>query len=400
VSPEKRSPSRTDLLRFMAVDAEAPLPLATQLRQQLAWLIASGQVQAGERLPPVREVARHLGINRNTVRAAYQHLEADGLITLRQGRGSLVLPDEERRSRQQPTTVPTFAVGVLVPGLNPFYAPFLQGIEETARDAPWLLLVCYTHDRPELTKRYLDQLIARQVDGLIVFTVLPETEGEARNLPPVVHVDKPDARGNVILLDSERAAFLATCHLLEHGHRRIGLISGPLKWSNVRQCYAGYEHALRSAGLGVDADCVAEVPTFTIEAGRQGAQQLLELPNPPTAIFGAADLLAIGAMQAIEERGLRVPQDVAVVGYNDIDLAALVRPALTTASAPSYDMGVVAMTMLLDLLAGRPVKQRRVTLPTQLIVRQSCGCEASPKRSGGGCAASPKLSGGGCEASP
>jgi LacI family transcriptional regulator len=377
VSPGKRSPSRTDILSFVAVDAEAQLPLAAQLRQQLAWLIASGQVQAGERLPPVRVVADHLGIDRNTVRAAYQHLEADGLVTLRQGRGSLVLPFDAQRSRQA-AVVPTFTIGVLVPSLNPFYTPFLQGIEETARNTPWLLWICYTHDQPELTRRYWDQLITRQVDGLIVVPDLMEAEGKAGHRPPVVHVDKPKVRGNVILLDSEEAGFLATRHLLEHGHRRIGLISGPLKWSNVRQCYAGYERALRSAGLTVDADCVAEVPTFSREAGRQGAQQLLELRNPPTGIFGAADLLAIGAMQAIEERGLRVPRDVAVVGYNDIDLAALVKPALTTVHAPSYEMGVAAMTMLLDLLAGRPVKERRVKLPTRLIVRHSCGCEAFP----------------------
>jgi LacI family transcriptional regulator len=379
LSSEKRSPSRTDILGFMAVDAEAPLPLASQLRQQLAWLIASGQVRAGERLPPVREVARHLGINRNTVRAAYQHLEADGLVTLRQGRGSLVLPDDARRSHRQPPNVPSFTVGVLVPGLNPFYTPFLRGIEETARDTPWLPLVCYTHDDPQLARRYLERLLARQVDGLIVAPDLPETQGAAKNLPPVVHVDKPKVRGNMILLDSEEAGFLATRHLLDHGHRRIGLISGPLKWSNVRECYAGYERALRSADLEVDADCMAEVPTFSIEAGRQGAQRLLELPHgPPTAIFGAADLLAIGALQACTDCGLRVPEDVAVVGYNDIDLAALVKPALTTVHAPSYEMGVAAMTMLLDLLAGRPVKPNRVRLPTRLIVRHSCGCEALP----------------------
>jgi DNA-binding LacI/PurR family transcriptional regulator len=375
----ERAPSRTDILRLVAVDPAAPLPLVAQLRQQLTLLITSGQLQAGEKLPPVRQVAAHLGINRNTVRAAYQHLETDGLVTLRQGRGTLVLPDEARRSRWLPARSPTFTIGVLVPGLNPFYTPFLQGIEETARDGPWLLLVCYTHDQPELTRRYWEQLIAREVDGLIVAPDLPESAGGRGPLPPVVHVDKPRVRGNMILLDSEEAGFLATRHLLEHGHHRIGLISGPLKWSNVRQCYAGYERALRSAGLGVDAHYVAEVPAFSIEAGRQGAQRLLELPHgPPTAIFGAADLLAIGAMQAIEQRGLRVPQDVAVVGYNDIDLAALVKPALTTVSAPSYDMGAAAMTMLLDLIAGRPVKRRRVKLPTELIVRQSCGCAASP----------------------
>jgi LacI family repressor for deo operon, udp, cdd, tsx, nupC, and nupG len=221
----------------------------------------------------------------------------------------------------------------------------------------------------------MDQLIAKQVDGLIVATLFPETQGEFESLPPVVHVDDPSVGGYMVLLDSEQAGFLATRHLIEHGHRRIGLISGPLDWPNLRECYAGYERALRSAGLQVETGCVVQVPTFTLEAGHQAAQRLLELPDPPTAIFGAADLLAIGAMRSIEERGRRVPEDVAVVGYNNIDLAALVKPALTTVAAPSYDMGVAAMSMLLDLLQGLPVKKRRVRLPSRLIVRRSCGCK-------------------------
>ncbi len=381
-----RAPNRTDILHFVAVDPAAPLPLVTQLRRQLTWLIASNQLQAGDKLPPVREVAAHLGIHRNTVRAAYRRLQADGLVALRQGRGTLVLPAADR-PRPAITHSPTFTIGVLVAGLNPFYTPFLQGIEDTVRDAPWLLLVCYTHDRPELARRYWDQLIARQVDGLIVASGLPESEGDTAPLPPVVHVDRPHARGYAILLDSENAGFLATEHLLRHGHQRIALLSGPLRWPNVRPCYAGYERALRAAGLAVDPDCVVEVPAFTVEAGQQTMQRLLERPDPPTAVFGSSDVLAIGAMRAIEERGLRVPQDVAVVGYNNIDLAAWVKPALTTVTAPSYDMGVAAMTMLLDLLAGRPVKKRRVTLPTRLVVRQSCGCSAqqaaeSPARGG------------------
>ena len=373
--PQKRASSRTDILRLISVDVQAALPPGTQLRQQLTWLIASGQLQAGDKLPPVRELAHQTAIHRNTVRAAYGQLQADGLVTLRQGRGTLVLPDDAWRFHPSPTHAPTFTVGVLVPGLNPFYTPFLRGIEETARDGPWLLLVCYTHDQPELARRYWEQLIARQVDGLIVVPRLPESEADHGPLPPVVRVDRPEAKGHAILLDSENAGFLATQHLLQHGHRRIGLLSGPLSWPNVRPCYTGYERALRAAGLAVDPDCVVEVPAFTVEAGQQAMQRLLERPDPPAALFGSADVLAIGAMRAIEERGLRVPEDVAVVGYNDIDLAALVKPALTTVAAPSYEMGVAAMTMLLDLLAGRPMKRRRVRLATRLVVRESCGCE-------------------------
>jgi DNA-binding LacI/PurR family transcriptional regulator len=375
------SSARPDVLHRIRVDPDAPLPMSAQVSQQLVWLIASGEVKVGDRLPPVRALAERLGINQHTVRAAYAALQAEGLVSMRQGRGTTVLAhDAQSLARVTPSTQ-THTIGILIPGLNPFYLPFLEGIDEAARSAPWLFFVSYTRDSPVLPGRYVAQLIAKGVDGLILAAGGLEPQdwnshsgSGNRSLPPVVCVDMPTAPGHVVLLDSEGAAFRATEHLIAHGRRRIGMISGPVEADNLQPCYQGYKRALAAAGLAIDARLVAEVPHFHIEMGRQATERLLNLSRPPTAIFGAADVLAIGAMQAVKERGLRVPEDIAVAGYNDIGLAALVDPSLTTARAPAYEMGVTAMNTLQRLIAGESVEPQRVTLDTPLVIRCSCGC--------------------------
>ncbi len=375
------SSARPDVLHRIHVDPDASLPMSAQVSQQLVWLIASGEVKAGDRLPPVRALAERLGINQHTVRVAYAALQAEGLVSMRQGRGTTVLPhDAQSLARVTPST-PTHTIGILIPGLNPFYLPFLAGIDDAARSGGWLFFIGYARESPELASRYEHQLIAKGVDGLIL--TIGELDlaalklgGSTRNrhLPAVVCVDLPTAPGHVVLLDSEGAAFRVTEHLIAHGHRRIGMISGPLEAENLQPCYRGYKRALAAAGLAIDTELVAEVPDFNVETGRQATERLLNLPRPPTAIFGAADVFAIGAMQAVKERGLRVPEDIAVAGYNDIELAALVDPPLTTARAPAYEMGVAAMNTLQRLIAGETVEPQRVTLDTPLVIRRSCGC--------------------------
>jgi DNA-binding LacI/PurR family transcriptional regulator len=383
------SPSPADgtirLLRLIRIDPDAALPLSAQLNQQITWLIASGELQEGDKLPPIRELAKHLGINMHTVRVAYQHLAVDGLVESRRGLGTQVLAYDPWRVTKRAPDLPSFSIGVLIPGLNPFYTPFIRAIQEAARDARWLFFFCDFHDSPRLARRYVRQLTAKQVDGLILASTHQMMEGgiwreaaEPRRLPPVVYVDDPDAPEPVVLLDSEGAGYRATTHLIDHGHSRIGVITGPITWPNLRECYLGYQRALTSAGLDMDSDVVVEVPAFTIDWGYRAAQQLLDKADAPSAIFGAADVLAIGAMQAIEARGETIPDDVAVVGYNDIELAALVHPALTTVSAPAYEMGVHAMTMLQQLRAGHSVKPGRIVVDTELVIRRSCGCQGQP----------------------
>lgn len=304
----------------------------------------------------------------HTVRAAYRMMESGGLVTTRQGRGTHVLSFDHLRQVQQAPKLPTFTIGVLIPGYNPFYTPFLRGIEEVAEARPALLLIGHTRDDEQRARRYLDQMAAKNVDGLIIASKRDVGEDQESGHIPIVYADIPDAPGPLVVLDSEAAGYKATDHLIKHGHKRIGLITCPIEWSNVRQVYAGFHKALETAGLAQEAEISVTVHEFSIDAGYLGAMQLLDEGNPPGAIYAINDLLAIGAMKAIQERGLRVPEDIVVAGYNDIEMAALVDPPLTTVSVSAYDMGVQSMRMLERVMDDGSVQPEVLTLETELIV--------------------------------
>ena len=364
------------------LDPQTNLPIFTQLRQQITWLIASGDLKPGDRLPNIRALGAQLGIHWHTVRQAYLALEEDGLVETRRKRGTYVTSADIYRLARRTSNLPSHTIGVLVPSRNPFYSPYLQGIEDVARKNNDLLFTCYTLFDKESPDRFTRQLIAKGVDGIIATSlesaILQSNGGPfPSNLPPVVYVDDPVQKKNSIVIDNEGAAFSLTDHLIKkHRYRRIGLITCPIAWQNVRDCYDGYRRALAEAGIEFDESLVVEVPFFTPDCGYQGAQHLLGMKSPPRAIFAVADILAVGAVQAIKEAGKRIPEDIAIVGYNNIEVTALMDPPLTTASVPTYEMGVEAMTMLNRLRAGRPVEKKRIVMSTALVVRRSCGCKS------------------------
>lgn len=362
----------------LRIDRDADTPIVVQLTEQLTWLIASGVVEAGDTLPTIRDLADELGIHMHTVREAYHRLEADRLVSVRTRRGTVVLPfDAVHIAGNQPEQR-SFLVGVLVPAPVAVYRPFLQGIQEAAASHGWLPLIASTHDNPFLTERYLHQLITKNVDGFIVTSpgeiARLEQAVDTARLPPLIYVDAPHITHDSVNADSEGAAFAATGHLLEHGHRRIGLITAPLDWENVAPCYAGYRRALEQAGLEVDRELIVEVPDFDLQSGYRGASELIDRQPMVEAVFVVADALALGALQALRERGVAVPGDIAIASYNDIESAALVSPPLTTAVFPAYEMGIQAALRLSELVAGRDLEREAIILDCPLVIRESCGC--------------------------
>ena len=371
-----------DTLDRLSIHWDSDIPLAQQLSQQLVWLIASGGLSSGERLPPVRDLAERLGINLHTVRAAYHKLEDDGLVVTRQGRGTHVLQFDSHRLAQMAATSRTDTVGIIIPSMaNPFYHALLQGVEEVASADRSLLFVCNTHDDPREAARYYAQMAAKQVDGIIVashdttdlvYAAVEQRDG-GRPLLPTVTVDWPGCGGPSVLLDLEDAGYQATRHLLEHGQRQVGLLTVDGDAANVRLVNAGYRRALSEVGLAVDPALVVAVTGFDVAAGREGIRRLLALAEPPTAVFTIADTLALGALAEIKAAGLRVPDDVALASFNDIPTAGLVDPPLTSVAAPVREMGAQAMRMLQEQIAGRPLDHLQVMLPVSLVVRASCG---------------------------
>ena len=370
------------IINFLRVDPKSHIPLATQLSQQLKWLIASNKIPPGTKLPPVRQLGKHLNISFHTVNASYQQLEEDGLVSIRQGVGTTVLPKDMHTIGGISPGYPTFTIGIIIPGFVNFYHQLLRGIQDAAKEDPSLIFICDAQEDEKTAESYLDQLIARGVDGIIVVSIeLPENTKSVlasrlnSGIPPIVFAENPGYPQPLVRFDLEQGGFMIAKHLIEHGHTRIGIIIPPIEWLNLDELYRGYQRAFEEAGLLFPEELVVHTPKFGLDMGYKGAQNLLALEQPPSAILPADDMMALGAMRAIKEKGLSIPEDIALVGFDDIQMASLVDPQLTTIRLPAYEMGEKAYTTLRSMIDGHAVDQSEVILGTELIVRQSCGCD-------------------------
>ncbi len=376
-SPQPVVSSLQGLLR---VDPHGGIPLSTQLRQQITWLIVSGRLGRGDELPAVRQLASSLGVHFHTVRAAYLEVQADGLIQTRRGRRAVVLPVDRGRLAGRSPDLPTYTLGVLIPNYSPYYTPFLQGLQQATEQDAWLLFVCETDYYRRFVGRTVDQLVAKGVDGILFTHIETPRVAEMREvlahpgLPPVVFADSVGMEGPSVLFDREGGGYRATEHLLHHGHRRIAVITPSLAWASMREVYDGYRRALADADGQNDGEYIETVEGFTVDAGARAASRLLDRADAPTAILATGDVLAMGAIQAARARGLRVGRDLAVVGFGEIEFAAVVDPPLTSVSMPAHRMGVEAMTLLRRLISGEAGPNPEIRLDVSLTIRQSCGC--------------------------
>jgi DNA-binding LacI/PurR family transcriptional regulator len=370
-----------DILSNIHVNPGLEAPLVLQIKEQLLWMIASGQLKPGDHLPSIRRAAKRLGVNMHTVRSAYLRLADLELVEIHQGAPVRVLAHDPQRLFWIDGGASSHMVGIIIPNLaNLLFTEYIRGVEAIARPEHTLLLVCDAHDEPEEAVLYLRKLIEKRVDGILAFSFgltehLPteSNQGDAAKSFPLVTVDWSDEPGYNVLCDHENGAYQAVAHLIAHGHRRVGLIVFALDIPIVQSLHAGYQRALAEAGIELNPHLIAPVYGFMMDAGKGAAQALLRLPNPPTAILAISDLVAIGAMEAIRAAGLRVPEDIALASINDILLARLVDPPLTTVHMPAFEMGQAAMEMLKSLIAGDTPPQRSITVPTTLVIRQSCG---------------------------
>jgi len=279
----------------------------------------------------------------------------------------------------------TNTLGMLVPDItNPFFPPIIRGAEEAARERGYELVLCNTDDSPDRETASLRLLRERQADGLLMATSRMADATLAavrRDRFPFVLVNRGSRvpADLSVEVDNERAAESVIAHLAGLGHRRIAHIAGPLSTTTGAERAAGYRAAMRSRGLPADESLVAEAEAYAEPSGYAAAVRLLRAS--PTAIFGANDLLILGALRAAREARLRVPQDISLVGVNDIPLAGLIDPPLTTVRVPQREMGEIAARMLIAVLENETVARRHVLLDTTLIVRGSTGAPARAARS-------------------
>lgn len=366
----------------LAVDSSSRVPLATQIARQIMWQVVTGRIAPGSPLPVTSDLAGHLGVNVHTVRAAYRQLADDGIVSMSRGTRTRVLGYDMRRARSGSDSHPSFTIGVMVSEFTNFYANYLEALTRAAEIEGWLPIICRTrHYAPDVVNRYMDQLISRNVDGIILVHFETGRDAEVvrtlrsgARLRPFVLVDSADiGAGSHIAVDRDGDAFDATTHLVEHGHTRIGLVSSPPDWSSHLLLRSGYDRALAAAGRPTDGRLVVHVSDLSFQAGAKAAMPLLQADDPPTAILCVGDAVAFGAISAARELGLRVPEDLAVVGYGELPIARLATIPLSTVQVPADQVGYEAIRTLRSAIdEGDP--QPPVTIRTTLMTRESCGC--------------------------
>jgi LacI family transcriptional regulator len=275
-------------------------------------------------------------------------------------------------------------VGVVVSDLtNPFFTQIVRSLSLAVHDAGRSLSLCDSDHRHDLGEANLRMLVEGQVAGLIVVgDSVPQDALRAfvRQRPrvPVIVIEREYAIPQVstLLVDSELGAFTATMHLAERGCRRIAMITGPSSGAGSAtygrmQRYEGYKRALRACGQTLDQELVVE-GNFRYEGGRDAMRRLLALRRRPDAVFSANDMMGVGAMSAIRDAGASVPDDIALVGFDDVPITTLVQPALTTMAMPLREFGASAARLLEQQLAlGGEHSPVRLAFSAELVVRAS-----------------------------
>jgi LacI family repressor for deo operon, udp, cdd, tsx, nupC, and nupG len=324
----------------------------------------------------IKDVARLAGVSTATVSRTLAEPDKVSESTRRKvqvaiERSGYVRNELARSFRMQSTQT----ILVLVPDIgNPFYSLIIQGLEEVAQKHGYRLLLGDTQNHPEREIEYLQSVMQRQVDGVISLghtlpQVLAFKDGKA--VPLVMACEYlHDATVSSISIDNVAAAALATSHLIDLGHSRIAFINGPAQTPLSKDRLRGYREALKAAGLAYDKTLVVR-GDFSLLSGERAALALLDADIQFSAIFAANDAMGIGAIKVLRARKLKVPADISVVGFDDIEFAQYVEPPLTTIHQPRREIGRATMIRMLARLGNGAAPPVQVVLEHELVVRGS-----------------------------
>jgi LacI family transcriptional regulator len=328
----------------------------------------------------ISDVASAAGVSIATVSAALNDVESARISTDTQQRVREVaaslgyVPNRLAQGLRVQRSATIGFVGDTV-ATTPYAVGMILGALEKARAAGRVVVLMNTQGDRELEARELSTLLQHQVDGVLYATMYHRSVEVPAGLGPtpvvLVDAESPDPGVSSVVPDEVAGAATAAGELLRHGHRRIGFINNPDPILAASGRLEGYKRALRRAGIGLDPRLIVAAPTIGPEGGYLAARQLLELPERPTGLFCFRDLMAMGAYQAAAEAGLRVPQDLSIVGYDNMEFAAGLYPGLTTVALPHYEMGSWGVQQLLALMESPTAKAKQVRLSGQLIRRRS-----------------------------
>lgn len=277
----------------------------------------------------------------------------------------------------------TKTIGLLVTATNnPFFSEVMAGVEQYCQKNQYNLIIATTGGDAKRLQQNLQTLIHKQVDGVLLMCGDSRFQADIElKVPlPLVVMDWwfTELNADKILENSERGGYLATKSMVDAGHQKIGIITGNLRKSVAKNRLQGYKKALSEANIVLNPDWIVE-SHFDFEGGIVGAQKLLALSDRPTAIFCCSDTIAIGAYQAIQNQGLRIPQDISIMGYDDIELARYLFPSLSTISQPKAELGKLAVETLLQRIQEPNENYRTLVLEPTCILRESISSPSNVK---------------------
>jgi len=284
-----------------------------------------------------------------------------------------------RRLRERKSKI----IGVLVSDIQiPFFASIVVGIDKVLQEAGYLLLLGNTYDTLAGEELYIDIFLGEDVSGIIFAPADASNVSHYRRLQemgvPLVAIDRVpgDLSVDTVQIANTRAASQAVQHLIQEGHSRIALITGSDSVSTALERQMGYEQALRMANLPCDPDLI-QGGDYTHAGAYQAMRVLMSDPNRPSAVLIANSVMTLGALQYIHEQGLEIPNDIAIIGFDDLPWASALRPPLTVIAQPVHEIGMVAARLMLDRIREPSSSIKHVTLEAQLILRASCNCKNS-----------------------
>lgn len=336
----------------------------------------------------LEDIAKKAGVSRSTVSRVING--EPGVREATRVRVQAVI-DRERfqpnHAARALATRHTDIIGVVIPNHvnvfftdNSYFPMLLQGIGEATHELDYAMLLWLGQNGKENERSISKITNSRMMDGLIFASLATEHPLYKHLLDfkfPIVMIDRPigyEAQLSYVTVDNIRGAEMAVRHFVSLGRKRIAHITGHLSIADGLDRLNGYKNALQKLGLPVDPDLIYE-GQFSLEHGYIGMKHLLKYK--PDAVFACGDTAAMGAIDAIREAGLHVPQDIAVIGFDDLDVATRVSPQLTTIKQPVQQKGTYATRLLIDLIQERLTAPQKIVLPIELVIRQSCGANAN-----------------------
>lgn len=336
--------------------------------------------ESAGRSATIKDVAAHAGVSVATVSAVINSNKYVSPDLAQRVHESITALGYKRNSLAQGLKKQTsHTIGLIISDItNPFFTSVVRGVEDVANAQDYSLILGNTDEDLKKEMSYMRLLESKRADGLIVAVTLGNHE-YLRSWPaqrlPLVSIDRLPSELSIdaVLVDNVAGARQAVEHLITLGHERIGIVTGLSGITTTEERLTGYQQALEAHGMLLDPALIAE-GNSRIDGGERAALQLLtQEAARPTALFVTNGLMVIGALQAINRVGLRCPQDIALVGFDDFEWAAVMHPRLTTVCQPTYEIGQKAAQLLFERLEKRDAAPQVVRLQPQLIIRESCG---------------------------